>query len=98
MKNDQKQNFPLYPQNGTSTATTRNMSVVPQHSSRPSTLQINGQQANNLSVFTPNDYNKFLLSTPEIDLRLRGFTTPDLINSITVQTTTNEQPSPGLFD
>lgn len=64
----------------------RTMSIVPQQtSSRPSTLPLNGQYMNNSSMFTPNDYAKFSLSTP------------DLINVLTTQTANDGQPSPGLF-
>jgi hypothetical protein len=66
--------------------TGRNMSIVPQQtSSRPSTLPISGQYMNNPSMFTPTDYAKFSLSTP------------DLINVLTTQTANDGQPSPGLF-
>jgi len=88
IQNDYDSNFSFIPQ-------TRNISVVPQQSFRPSTLSINQQRANNPSLFTPNDYNKLLLSTPEIDDRLRGYTTPDLINALTTQTANDGQTSPG---
>jgi len=88
IRNDYDPNFSYIPP-------TRNMSVVPQQSFRPSTLPINQQRANNPSLFTPNDYNKLLLSTPEIDDRLRGYTTPDLINALTTQTANDGQASPG---
>jgi hypothetical protein len=94
IKSDYDTNFPFIQEN----QTIRNMSVVPQQSHRPSTLPINGQHSNDPSFFTPNDYGKLFLSTPEIDERLRGYTTPDLINALTTQTAGNdEQPSPGLL-
>lgn len=82
-------------------STTTNMSpppsrVVP-NSSRPSTLQLGGSRMTNSILFTPNDYNKLTLSTPELDEKLRGYTiishttptiplqTPDIINAITAQ-------------
>jgi hypothetical protein len=93
IKNDYDSNFSFISQN----QTTRNMSVVPQQSHRPSTLPINGPHPNDPSFFTPNDYSKLFLSTPEIDDRLRGYTTPDLINALATQTANDEQPSPGLL-
>jgi hypothetical protein len=90
IKSDYDSNFSYNPPNQIG----RNMSVVPQQSSRPSTLILNGR-LNNPSVFTPTDYNKLLLSTPEIDDRLRGYTTPDLINALATQTGNDGQPSPG---
>ncbi len=83
IKPEYDSNFSYMIQNQTG----RNMSIVPQHtSSRPSTLPINGQYMNNPSLFTPSDYAKFSLSTP------------DLINVLTTQTANDAQPSPGLFD
>jgi len=93
IKSDYDSNFSFISQN----QTTRNMSVVPQQSHRPSTLPINGPHPNDPSFFTPNDYCKLFLSTPEIDDRLRGYTTPDLINALATQTANDEQPSPGLL-
>lgn len=62
------------------------MSVVPQQiSTRPNTLQINAPTAINPSFFTPSDYTKFSLSTP------------DLINALASQTTNEGTPSPGLL-
>ncbi len=82
IKQDYDSNFSYMTQNQTG----RNMSIVPQQtSSRPSTLPINGQFMNNPSLFTPTDYAKFSLSTP------------DLINVLTTQTANDGQPSPGLF-
>jgi len=95
IKNDQRSTYVLTTQNGIVNTMMANTSVVPQQTSRPNTLLINDQRANNSLLFTPNDYNKFLLSTPEIDDRLRGYTTPDLINAFVTQSTNNEQPSPG---
>jgi hypothetical protein len=55
----------------------------------------------NSILLTPNDYNKLLLNTPELDEKLRGYTiisnttptiqlqTPDLINAITAQPANN---------
>jgi hypothetical protein len=86
-------------------STTTNMSPPPSRivpsSSRPSTLQLGGQRMGNSILLTPNDYNKLLLSTPELDEKLRGYTiisnttptvqlqTPDLINAITAQPASN---------
>jgi hypothetical protein len=86
-------------------STTTNMSPPPSRvvpsSSRPSTLQLGGQRMGNSILLTPNDYNKLLLSTPELDDKLRGYTiisnttptiqlqTPDLINAITAQPANN---------
>jgi hypothetical protein len=95
VKNDYDLNFPFIAQNQTVNTTTRTMSVVPQQSTRPSTLPINGQRTNDPLLFTPNDYNKLYLSTPEMDERLRGYTTPDLINALTTQAANDGQPSPG---
>jgi len=84
-------------------STTTNMSpppsrVVP-NSSRPSTLQLGGSRMTSSILLTPNDYNKLILSTPELDEKLRGYTiisnttptiplqTPDIINAITAQAT-----------
>jgi len=86
-------------------STTTNMSPPPSRivpsSSRPSTLQLGGQRMASSILLTPNDYNKLLLSTPELDEKLRGYTiisnttptvqlqTPDLINAITAQPANN---------
>jgi hypothetical protein len=86
-------------------STTTNMSPPPSRavpsSSRPSTLQLSGQRMASSILLTPNDYNKLLLSTPELDEKLRGYTiisnttptiqlqTPDLINAITAQQANN---------
>jgi hypothetical protein len=86
-------------------STTTNMSPPPSRivpgSSRPSTLQLGGQRMGNSMLLTPNDYNKLLLSTPELDEKVRGYTiisnttptvqlqTPDLINAITAQPASN---------
>ncbi|CAF0794955.1 unnamed protein product [Rotaria sp. Silwood1] len=86
-------------------STTTNMSPPPSRavpsSSRPSTLQLTGQRMANSILLTPNDYNKLLLSTPELDEKLRNYTivsnttptvqlqTPDLINAITNQSGNN---------
>lgn len=94
MKNDYDSNFAILTQN----PAMKNISVVPQQSNRPSTLLINAQRPNDPSLFTPNDYNNFFLSTPEVHDRLRGYTTPDLINALATQTANDGQPSPGLFD
>ena len=82
-------------------STTTNMSPPPSRivpsSSRPSTLQLSGSRMGHSILFTPNDYNKLVLSTPELDEKLRGYTiisnttptvqlqTPDIINAITAQ-------------
>ena len=82
-------------------STTTNMSPPPARtvptSSRPSTLQLGGQRLGSSILLTPNDYNKLLLSTPELDEKLRAYTiisnttptvqlqTPDLINAISAQ-------------
>lgn len=70
-------------------------------SSRPSTLPLGGQRTVSSILLTPNDYNKLLLNTPELDEKLRGYTiissttptiqlqTPDLINAITAQPASN---------
>lgn len=105
MKNEQdaqhvEPNLSFVAQNET-VSTTTNMSPPPSRtvpsSSRPSTLQLGGQRMANSILLTPNDYNKLLLSTPELDEKLRGYTiisnttptvqlqTPDLINAITAQ-------------
>jgi hypothetical protein len=97
IKNGYASNFTFLPQNQTVNTTTTNMSVVPQSSSRPNTLPINGQRTNNPALFTPSDYNKFFLSTPEVDDTLRGYSTPDLINALSTQPMNDGQPSPGLF-
>lgn len=60
------------------------LSIVPQQISlRPSTLPINGPSTMNPSFFTPTDYSKFSLSTP------------DLINVLTTQPIIEGTPSPG---
>ncbi|CAF3623134.1 unnamed protein product [Rotaria sordida] len=86
-------------------STTTNMSPPPSRavpsSSRPSTLQLTGQRMAGSILLTPNDYNKLILSTPELDEKLRNYTivsnttptvqlqTPDLINAITNQSSSN---------
>ena len=86
-------------------STTTNMSPPPSRavptSSRPSTLQLGGQRLGTSILLTPNDYNKLLLSTPELDEKLRAYTiisnttptvqlqTPDLINAIAAQPASN---------
>ncbi|CAF2358230.1 unnamed protein product [Rotaria sp. Silwood2] len=86
-------------------STTTNMSPPPSRavpsSSRPSTLQLTGQRMANSILLTPNDYNKLLLSTPELDEKLRNYTivsnttptiqlqTPDLLNAIANQSGSN---------
>ena len=105
LKNDQdpqqvEPNLSFVAQNET-VSTTTNMSPPPSRavpsSSRPSTLQLGGQRMASSILLTPNDYNKLLLSTPELDDKLRGYTiisnttptiqlqTPDIINAITAQ-------------
>lgn len=120
MKSDQdaqqaEPNIAFVAQNET-VSTTTNMSPPPSRnvpsSSRPSTLQLGGSRMNNPMLLTPNDYNKLLLSTPELDDKLRAYTiipnstptvqlqTPDIINAITGTNATfvaDAQPSPGLF-
>jgi hypothetical protein len=87
------------------TVSTTNMSPPPSRavpsSSRPSTLQLSGQRMPNSILLTPNDYNKLLLTTPELDEKLRGYTivsnttptvqlqTPDIINAITAHQASN---------
>jgi len=88
IKNDYGSNFTFTSQNITS----RNMSAVPQQSTRPNTLPINDS-----TLFTSNDYSKYFFATSEVDERLRGYTTPDLINALTTQIANDGQPSPGLF-
>ena len=62
------------------------MSVVPQQiSTRPNTLSINGPSAINPLFFTPTDYSKFSLSTP------------DMINVLSSLPTNEGTPSPGLL-
>ena len=105
MKNEQdnqqvEPNLSFVAQNET-VSTTTNVSPPPSRivpsSSRPSTLQLGGHRMANSILLTPNDYNKLLLNTPELDEKLRGYTiisnttptlqlqTPDLINAITAQ-------------
>ena len=105
LKNDQdpqqvEPNLSFVAQNET-VSTTTNMSPPPSRavpsSSRPSTLQLGGQRMASSILLTPNDYNKLLLSTPELDDKLRGYTiisnttptiqlqTPDIINAIAAQ-------------
>ncbi|CAF1679583.1 unnamed protein product [Adineta ricciae] len=109
IKNDQdpqqvEPNLSFVAQNET-VSTTTNMSPPPSRivpsSSRPSTLQLGGQRMGNSILLTPSDYNKLLLSTPELDEKLRGYTivsnttptvqlqTPDIINAITAQPASN---------
>lgn len=82
-------------------STTTNMSPPPSRavpsSSRPSTLQLGLSRTNNSILFTPSDYNKLVLSTPDLDEKLRSYTiisnttptvqlqTPDIINAIASQ-------------
>ncbi|CAF4029805.1 unnamed protein product, partial [Adineta steineri] len=111
IKNDQdpqqvEPNLSFVAQNETvSTTTTTNMSPPPSRtvpsSSRPSTLQLGGQRMASSNLFTPSDYNKLQLSTPELDEKLRAYTiisnttptvqlqTPDIINAITAQPARN---------
>lgn len=105
LKNDQdsqqvEPNLSFVAQNET-VSTTTNMSPPPSRivpsSSRPSTLQLGGQRMASSILLTPNDYNKLLLTTPELDDKLRGYTiisnttptiqlqTPDIINAIAAQ-------------
>jgi hypothetical protein len=109
IKNDQdaqqvEPNLSFVAQNET-VSTTTNMSPPPSRtvpsSSRPSTLHLGGQRMANSILLTPNDYNKLLLSTPELDEKLRGYTiisnttptvqlqTPDLISAITAHPANN---------
>jgi hypothetical protein len=109
LKNEQdpqqvEPNLSFVAQNET-VSTTTNMSPPPSRivpsSSRPSTLQLSGQRMASSNLFTPNDYNKLLLSTPELDEKLRGYTivsnttptvqlqTPDIINAIAAQPASN---------
>lgn len=94
MKNDYDSNFPFMQQHHDR----KNMPMIQQQSMRPNTLSINAQRSTNPPLFTPNDYGKFFLSTPEVDETLRGYTTPDLINALTTHTGHNIQPSPSLFN
>jgi hypothetical protein len=103
MKNEQdgqqvEPNLSFIAQNET-VSTTTNMSPPPSRmvpsSSRPSTLQLGGTCLTGSILLTPNDYSKLLLTTPELDDKLRTYTiisnttptvqlqTPDLINAIT---------------
>ena len=107
LKNEQdiqqvEPNLSFVAQNET-VSTTTNMSPPPSRpvpsSSRPSTLQLGGQRMASSILLTPNDYNKLLLSTPELDDKVRGYTivsnttptlqlqTPDIINAIAAQPT-----------
>ncbi|UJR26181.1 hypothetical protein I4U23_007524 [Adineta vaga] len=109
IKNDQdpqqvEPNLSFVAQNET-VSTTTNMSPPPSRavpsSSRPSTLQLGGQRMGSSILLTPSDYSKLLLSTPELDEKLRGYTivsnttptvqlqTPDIINAITAQQANN---------
>ena len=74
------------------------MPMVAPSSSRPSTLQFDGPRGHHALLLTPNDYSKLLLSTPELDARARGYTTPDLINALAAQCNTDGQSSPSEFD
>ena len=74
------------------------MAMLPQSSSRPSTLQFDGPRGHHALMLTPNDYSKLLLSTPELDARARGYTTPDLINALAAQCNADGQSSPSEFD
>ena len=105
LKNEQdiqqvEPNLSFVAQNET-VSTTTNMSPPPSRpvpgSSRPSTLQLGGQRMASSILLTPNDYNKLLLTTPELDEKVRGYTivsnttptlqlqTPDIINAIAAQ-------------
>ncbi|CAF0867298.1 unnamed protein product [Rotaria sordida] len=94
-RNDHELNFPFIAQNETIDTTRINMSIIAQPSSRPNTLSIDGQRNSNTALFTPGDYTNLLLSTPELDNRLRGYTTPDLINAFVMSTSNVGQPSLG---
>ncbi|CAM4763268.1 unnamed protein product [Rotaria magnacalcarata] len=108
-KNDQdvhqvEPNLSFVAQNET-VSTTTNMSPPPSRivpsSSRPSTLQLGGHRMLNSMLLTPSDYNKLILSTPELDEKLRNYTiissttptvqlqTPDLMNGISIQQANN---------
>lgn len=92
-------------------STTTNMSPPPSRavpsSSRPSSLQLGGQRLTSSMLLTPNDYNKLVLSTPELDDKLRGYTiisnttptvqlqTPDLLSAIAAQPASNLFASDG---
>lgn len=65
-------------------------------SNRPTTLPILSQTFQNNSQFTPGDYSKLLLTTPELDFQARGFTTPELINALAGATSMDEQNAPGI--
>ncbi|CAF3230067.1 unnamed protein product [Rotaria sp. Silwood2] len=95
---ERKLNFPFIAQNDTMDTIRINMPVITQPSSRPNTLPIGGQCGSNTVLFTPGDYNNLLLSTPEMDNRLRGYTTPDLINALAMSTPNDVQSSLGLYD
>ncbi|CAF0773922.1 unnamed protein product [Didymodactylos carnosus] len=74
---------------------------------RPNSLDIHRQTVPGHSMLTPGDYSKLVLSTPELDEKLRGYTnivtntstptvqlqTPDLINSITNALSQQQQQS-----
>ncbi|UJR22807.1 hypothetical protein I4U23_025837 [Adineta vaga] len=85
-ENDSNLTYQRYP--GTMHPMMTNMSVVPQISTRPTSLTINNQHLNNTMLFTPNQQDKFSLSTPE------------LINALATPSFNNGQPSPGtkVFD
>ena len=95
----------LYVAQNETVSTTTNMSPPPSRtvpsSSRPSTLQLGAQRNYKSILLTPNDYNKLVLSTPELDDKVRTYTiisnttptvqlqTPDLIGGITTQMLSN---------
>jgi len=81
-ENDLNSPYTIYP--GTMHPTMTNISVVPQISTRPTTLPINNPHMNNRLLFTPNDHDKFSLSTPDL---ISALTTPQVFN--------DGQPSPG---
>ena len=64
---------------------------------RPTTLPIGEQYVTNTIQFTPGDLTKIQMSTPELDGRARGYTTPELINALSGSIGFNEQISPGLL-
>lgn len=62
---------------------------------RPTTLLIGEQYGTNPILFTPGDFTKIQVSTPELDGRARGYTTPELINVLSGSNGFHEQISPG---
>ncbi|CAF1621431.1 unnamed protein product [Rotaria magnacalcarata] len=95
IKHEHELNYSYIEQNQTINSIRQNISIISQSTSRPNTLQIDGQHISNAMLFTPSDYNSLSLSTPELDSRLRGFTTPELLNALEMQTPINEQSSTG---